>query len=695
MATFLLEVRTEEIPAAALPGARNQLRERFEARLAEAGFVDSKVDVWSTSRRLAVMVSDLPDRQSDRTEEMTGPPVRVAVAEDGSPTPAGEGFARKVGLPFAEIGRVETDKGEYLAATVVHEGRSTSELLSELVPPVVAALRFPKMMRWGDGSSQFVRPVHGVVALFDDEVVPIELFGRASGRATVGHRVHAPAEFEISKATDYVAALARRSVVVDPAVRRRDIEALAETLASTAGAQVHPDPELMAEHVELVEWPGLLAGSFSADFLELPAEVVVTTLRYHQKCLVLENAEGDLQPGFIAVADRKDDPEGLVRQGNEWVIGARLADARFFFNEDRKSTMADVVPGLERLEFHRVLGSLADKAARVGRLAVVIAESIGSDVDLDVLEAAAPLAKADLLTNMVGEFPELQGVMGGHYLRLEGASRDLWTAVRDHYQPVGFEGASPESDIGSLLGVADRLETVAGLFAVGERPSGSKDPFGLRRAAQGAVKIVIDSGWGLDFEAAITAAVGQVAEYSNDRVEDLTQVVTEFVADRVRRWLIDVVHVSGDTADAVMAVGWSNLPNTVARAEALQTVREADSFRSLALAFKRVRNITADQPDADVDAALFEQAEERELYEATQTFRSALRELLPERRVEEAFKKMEPLADVLERFFVEVLVMCEDAKVRANRIALLKNLGREFSELADLSKLQVEGGEHE
>ena len=693
MATFLLEVRTEEIPAAALPGARNQLRERFEARLAEAGFVDSKVDVWSTSRRLAVMVSDLPDRQPDRTEEMTGPPVRVAVAEDGSPTPAGEGFARKVGLTFAEIGRVETDKGEYLAATVVHEGRSTSEILSELVPPVVAALRFPKMMRWGDGSSQFVRPVHGVVALFDDEVVPIELFGRASGRTTVGHRVHAPVEFELSKATDYVAALARRSVVVDPAVRRRDIETLAGTLASTAGAQVHPDAELMAEHVELVEWPGLLAGSFSADFLELPAEVVVTTLRYHQKCLVLENAEGDLQPGFIAVADRKDDPEGLVRQGNEWVIGARLADARFFFNEDRRSTMADVVPGLERLEFHRVLGSLADKAARVGRLAVVIADSIGSDVDRDVLQAAAPLAKADLLTNMVGEFPELQGVMGGHYLRLEGASRDLWTAVRDHYSPVGFDGTSPESEIGCLLGIADRLDTVAGLFVVGERPSGSKDPFGLRRAAQGAVKIVIDIGWGLDFEAAITAAVEQVAEYSNDGIEDLTQAVTDFVADRVRRWLMDVVGVAGDTADAVMTVGWSNLPDTVARAQALQTVREADSFRSLALAFKRVRNITENQPDADVDPALFEHGEEGELHQATQIFRSSLRELLPERRVEEAFEKMEPLADVLERFFVEVLVMSEKEKERSNRIALLKNLGREFSELADLSKLQVEGGE--
>ena len=449
---------------------------------------------------------------------------------------------------------------------------------------------------------------------------------------------------------------------------------------------------MIAEHVELVEWPGLLAGSFNETFLELPPEVVVTTLRYHQKCMVLEDDKGVLQPGFLAVADRRDDPEGLIRQGNEWVIGARLADAGFFFAEDRKRTMAEHATGLERLEFHRVLGSLGDKTARVAGLAATIADLVHADVDRDVLRAAAPLAKTDLLTNMVGEFPELQGIMGGHYLRLEGASRDLWTAVRDHYQPVGFDGAVPESEIGTLLGVADRLDTVAGLFAVGERPTGSKDPFGLRRAAQGAVKIVVESGRDLDFEAAIGAAVAGVEEFSTGD-EDLTAAVTDFLGDRVRRWLIDVVGVAGDTADAVMAVGWSNLPNAVARAEALQRVREADSFRSLALAFKRVKNITADQPDAAVDPALFAQPEEGELHEATRTFRSALEKLLPQRKMDQAFAAMEPLADVLERFFVEVLVMCEDDTLRANRVALLKELGRDFSELADLSKLQVEGGE--
>jgi glycyl-tRNA synthetase beta chain len=693
MASFVLELRCEEIPAAALPGARRQLAELFAAKLAEAGFGELPVSALSTSRRLAVVVRDLPAAQPDRREELTGPPVKVGVAADGGPTPAGEGFARKVGLPFSELQRVVSAKGEYLAATVVHRGRPTAAILAELVPQVVAELRFPKLMRWGSGEHLFVRPVHGVVALLDSEVVPLELFGIASGRSTVGHRVHAPEPFELASAASYGESLAERAVVVDPELRRERLEELAGSLAAASNTCVHPDPELVAEHVELVEWPGLIAGSFAERFLELPPEVVVTTLRHHQKCLVLEGAAGELVPGFIAVIDRRDDPEGLIRQGNEWVIGARLADAAFFVAEDRKRPLADLVPGLERLEFHRVLGSLAAKAERVGELAVTIAGLVGAAADRDILRSAARLAKADLRTHMVGEFPELQGVIGGHYLRLEGASRELWTALRDHYTPVGFDGAVPESELGRLLGLADRLDTVAGMFAVGERPSGSKDPFALRRAAQGAVKIVVEAGWELDLGAAVAAAARAVAGHAAEGPEALGVALTEFMAERVRRWLTDVVGVAGDTADAVMAADWADLPGAVARAEALERARGSASFRSLALAFKRVRNITEGQPEAVVDAALFAHAEERELAEAGKSFGRRLAALLPERRVAEAFAAMEPLADVLERFFVAVLVMCDDGRVRSNRIALLKNLGRHFMQLADLSRLQVEGGE--
>ena len=691
MATFTFELRTEEIPAAALPDARRQLEAGFAERLVTAGYDDATVTALSTNRRLAVQVAGLPERQADRTERVTGPPVRVAFTDDGAPTPAAEGFARKVGIDVSSLERETTDKGDYLAATVTVEGRRTADVMAEIAHDVVTGLRFPKTMRWGIGEHVFVRPVHGVVALLDAEVVPIELFGVAAGRTTVGHRVHAPQPFDLAGASDYVDELEARSVLVDPAARRDRLSQTADRLAVEVGCHVHPDPELVAEHVELVEYPHLLSGEFSERFLELPPEVVVTTLRHHQKCLVLERDDGGLAPFFLAVVDRQDDPRGLIRQGNQWVIGARLADAEFFFAEDRKRRLTDLAPGLSRLEFHRTLGSLEAKAERVGRLAQWMDDTLGCGTG--DLVSAATLAKSDLLTHMVGEFPELQGVMGGHYLRLEGADAELWTAARDHYRPSGFDGAIPESTTGRLVGVADRLDTVVGLFAVGEQPTGSKDPFGLRRAAQGAVKIAAEAGWDLDFEAAVARAAEAVAPLAGADARDVTGAVSAFLLDRIRRYLVDVVGVAGDTADAVLAADWTRVPSAVERARALEAARATDRFRMLSLAFKRVRNITDGQPDAPVDDALFEHDAERRLHADAESFHGRLDTLLSAGHVEQAFAAMEPLAETLDRFFVDVLVMADDDRIRTNRIALLKFLGRDFLRLADLSKLQIEGGD--
>ncbi len=693
MNTFLLEVRTEEIPAAALPGARRQLTETFEKKLSAAGFEDFNVSVLSTPLRLIVRVDNLPERQADRVEEMTGPPVRVAVTDDGSPTKAGLGFAAKAGLPFEKLRRVETPKGEYLAATVEHPGRATTGILSEIVPEILTGLRFPKMMRWGLGRHVFVRPVHGIVALFGGTVVEFETFGVDSGRTTVGHRVHAPEPVEIPEAGAYAKILAERSVMLDPAERRRILEERAEHHAAAVGCRVHPDPRLVSEHVELVEWPGLIAGAFDAEFLELPPEVVVSTLRHHQKCLILEDENGTLQRFFLAVIDRKDDPEDLIRRGNEWVIRARLADARFFFTEDRKQPLEASIAGLERVEWHRVLGSLEDKAERLGSLATTLAADVVPGLGAGEICRAARLVKADLTSHMVGEFPELQGIMGGHYLRLEGADEALWTAARDHYRPVGFDGDIPASDLGRILGVADRLDTIAGLFAVGEKPTGSRDPLGLRRAAQAVVKIVVEAGWSFDLQRAIDAAVDGIGDRATEDPGAVRHAVLAFFTDRVRRWLTDVAGVAGDTADAVMAVRWADPLEATVRAKALEKIRVNEHFRALSLAFKRVRNITDSQPDGTVDPALFEHDEERELLSSIQDFHSALERLLPAHRVDEAFEAMIPIADTLDRFFVEVLVMADDTDIRANRIALLKMLGRDFLTLADLSILQIDGGE--
>ncbi|MCU0305933.1 MAG: glycine--tRNA ligase subunit beta [Thermoanaerobaculales bacterium] len=692
MATFALELRTEEIPANALPGARAALADGLGSALAEAGYAGLEVRVLSTSRRLIVLVDGLPARQADRSERLTGPPVSVAFAADGRPTKAAEGFARKAGVTVDRLETERTDKGEYLAVTVVRPGRPTAEILAEVVPAVIGAMRFPKMMRWGLGDHLFVRPVHGLVALLDDEVVPIRLFGVASGRTTTGHRVHAPAAVDIPSAGDLVDVLAERGVVVDPAERRRRLDRLAAELAAGAGCRVHPDDELVAEHVELVEHPGLLRGAIDPAFLELPSEVVVTTLRAHQKCLILEREDGALAPFFLAVTDRRDDPADLVRQGNEWVIGARLADARFFFDEDRKRGVEALVPGLERLEFHRVLGSLAAKAGRVGELAAAIADRLGLAVDGSELRRAAHLVKTDLLTSMVVEFPELQGIMGGHYLRLEGADEALWTAARDHYLPSGFDGDIPSSVIGRLLGAADRLDTLAGLFAVGEIPSGSKDPFGLRRAAQALVKIVAESGWALDLGAAAEGAVAGLGELAGSAPADTAAALRDFLAERVRRYLTDRVGVGGDAADAVLAAGWADLPELVARARALDRVRTSPEMRALGLAFKRVKNITEGAAGAAVDPGLFSQPEEGELHGASAEFAGRLAECVADRRFDDAFAAMGELAEVLDRFFVEVLVMTDDERVRANRVALLTGLRRDFMTIADLSRLQIDGG---
>jgi glycyl-tRNA synthetase beta chain len=693
VSTFLLELRTEEIPANALAPARQQLESLCASSLTEAGYEGFEVLSLSTIRRLVLLVRGLAQRQPDRSEELVGPPRQVAFAADGTPTKAAEGFARKAGVPVEGLELRQTDKGEYLAATVRHEGKPTVEILATMVPALVRGLRFPKMMRWGLGANLFVRPVHGVVALLDTEVVPFEVFGIASGRRTVGHRVHAPAPFDLEAADGYVEAMRERRVVVDPEERRTKLDETARALAAEVGAVVHRDDALMAEHVELVELPALVRGAIAERFLELPREVVITTLRHHQKCLVLEGSSGKLAPYFLAVIDRADDPEGLIGQGNEWVIGARLADAGFFFAEDRKRPLAELVPRLDRVEYHRQLGSLRAKALRVGALATELATALGEDADQARLAAAAELVKADLTTFMVGEFPELQGIMGGHYLRLEEADEELWTAARDHYQPQGFDGELPGSRLGRLIGVADRLETLGGLFAVGEIPSGSRDPFGLRRAAQGVVRIVAESGWDVNLEPLITSAVTRAASDAQVDAGSAAQALVSFMVDRVRRYLCDLIGVSGDTAEAVIAAGWQSLPAAVARARALEAVRASSAFRSLALAFKRVRNITEGQPDAAVDPSLFAQPEEGELHREALAFHDLLERVMAGRELDKAFAGMAPLAGVLDRFFVEVLVMTDDEQVRSNRIALLKALGRDFLTLADLSKLHVEGGE--
>lgn len=689
---FLLELLCEEIPANALASARRQLEERLAAVLAEAGVAGATVRALSTVRRLVVHVEGLPERQPDRVETVTGPPARAAFAPDGSPTQAALGFARGQGVEVGELRVVDGPKGPVVAVSRTRRGARMVEVLAEAVPGLVAGLHFPKTMRWGEGVHTFVRPLHGVLALFGkatlDQVVPFELFGVASGSTTVGHRVIAPGPLELAGVAGfagYLEAMERAGVVVDQEERRRRLAARVEALAAEVGCMVRPDPSLMDEHVELVEQPGVVRGSIAERFLALPEEVLVTTLRHHQKCLVLER-QGRVAPFFLAVCDRADDPAGHVVQGNEWVAGARLADAEFFFQQDRRKRLEAYRDGLARVVFHQRVGSFEEKTARLARLAATLADSQGVEAR-DAALRAANLAKADLVTAMVGEFPELQGVVGGIYARLDGEADPIWQAIADQYQPAGLEGSIPRGAVGAVMGVADRLDTLAALFAAGEIPTGSKDPFALRRAALGAVKICAEFPLpGIDLGDAVAAAVAGCPGAGPELVEALR----DFLREREHYYLTAVAGVATDVASAVLGARWGRVPDDLARARALEGVRGEAVFADLALAFKRVRNMVAKGRGARPARALLAEPAERALADAVAVASDAVRRAAVGGRYGDALRALAELAAPLDRFFTDVLVLCDDDALRQARLALLGEVEGLFLEVADLSCLAAQ-----
>ena len=693
---FLLEARCEEIPANALGPARTQLAEGFHRALAEAGYEGFGVRAYSTVRRLIVSVTGLDEQQRDREEEVVGPSVKVAYTNDGSPTQAAVGFARSLGVTVEELRVVKGPKGEVIAGTRLLRGRPTPEVLADLVPALVGGLHFPKTMRWGAGSHAFVRPVHGVVALWGvgtlSVVVPVELFGVAAGSATVGHRVMAPEPIELSGCegfVEYAGRLGAAGVIVDPAERHARLTKAATRLAAEVGCEVRHDPALEAEHVELVEYPGVVRGELAERFLELPEEVLITTLRHHQKCLVLGKG-GRVAPHFLAVADRADDPEGLVRRGNEWVAGARLTDAGFFFTQDRREPLAARSARLDRIAFHSKLGTYADKTGCVATLASALAAGAGVALDAAQLARAATLFKADLGTAMVGEFPELQGVIGGIYARLDGEPDEVWQAIADQYTPAGLDGALPRGPLAALLGVADRLDTLAGFFAAGEIPSGSKDPFALRRAALAIVRVCAEAPLHLDLQAAVTRAVdGRAAQAGKTGKGDAPSALREFLLERERFYLTSAAAVAPEAADAALAARWGVVPDDAARARAVEAVRQEPVFGQLAVAFKRVRNMVAKGgAGAAADARLAEPAE-RALAGALAGVEGEAGRALAGGDHAAALRALATLAEPLDRFFTDVMVLCDDEELRAARLALLARVEKLFLQVADLSKLSA------
>jgi glycyl-tRNA synthetase beta chain len=694
---FLLEVRSEEIPARMLEPGVKELATRVFEELMARGIAPREVETGFTPRRLVLVLSGLPQREPDREEQVMGPPVRAAFAADGSPTPALLGFAKRTGLEPGDLARVQTGKGEYLAATRKIAGRATREVLSEIVPRVLAGISWAKTMRWGSGEGPWVRPVHGVVSLLDGEVVPFDLFGIAAGAETVGHPTLSPEPFRVGGVEDYRGQLARRKVEVRPVERRRTLHETMLARAEALGGVLVDDPALLDKLTAICEIPGVMEGRFGDAFLELPAEVLATSLRDHQSALTVAHPNGGdrLLPCFLTVMDRPDDPAGRARSGNEWVVAARLADARFFYGEDRKLPLAERAGQLGRLAFHERLGSYAAKTERLVALSAAICDQLGWGAEKPRAVDAARLLKVDLTTEMVKEFTSLQGVMGGIYAREEGAPEEVWQAVYDQYMPASAEDRTPRGRAGQVVGLADRLDTLVGIFGLGLIPTGSRDPFGLRRAAQGVVRIALEGDLPVDLEQIAVEAARLYGDRLTRGAEAILEDLRPFLHDRVR-YLLGSAGYAYDEIEAALAAGVSSLPDLRARMDALHKVRGEAGFLSVVLAAKRIANIVKDAAEAPFDetamAALTEPAE-KELAAAFQGLRSDLEEAAAAGDYEGGLRRIAGLAPVLDRFFVEVMVMAEDPRVRRNRIALLQAIGRAVSRTARLTEMVVDKAE--
>ena len=684
--TFLLEIGTEELPAGDLEDAISQLRDMAPQVLREVRLAFGRVQVLATPRRLTLLVEELAPRQTPVEELVKGPPARVAFQDDGSPSPAALGFARGQGLEAADLQVKEMDGGEYVVAVRRREGLPAKEVLADLATDLIAGLRFRQSMRWNETGVTFSRPIRWLVALLGDDVVPIEYAGVSSGRTSRGPRGGGCEPFEIPHAEDYVALLDQHHIMADPEKRRTLIAEHAAELARTVGGRIPEDPDLLREVTHLVEQPRPFLGRFEEKYLSLPSPVLVAVMKKHQRTFPLLDDQDDLLPYFIAVRNGGEDHLDIVRHGNEEVIRARFADAEYFFEEDTKQPLADLLPRLDTLTFQEELGSVLDKAKRLVKLVPTLAPSLGLGTqETATAVRAARLSKADLATKMVVEHTSLQGVMGRQYALLSGETAEVTEAIAEHYLPRSADDDLPRTKAGLAVGVADRLDSLAGLFAVGLVPTGSADPYGLRRDALGLVQTLIGRE--------IPFSVGHGLETAGDLLPvdvtaDSLARAREFVVERLRGTLRDLGYAY-DVVDAVLAARGDDPYRSKEGVEQLSAWVKREDWALILDNYARCVRITRDLDEAfELDPALFAQPAEEELHEA---YRAARSEVTRESSVDELLTAFLPLVAVIDRYFAResgVLVMAEDHAVRQNRLAQLQHIAALAEGIVDLSRLE-------
>ena len=684
---LLIEIGTEELPPKTLNKLSAALTEHLCNSLKEAGIAHGEVKPYSSPRRLAVLIDSVDAFQADQHVEKRGPAVKAAYDTEGNPSKAAMGFAKSCGVEFDQLQQIETDKGTYLNFSETKAGLAAKELLPQMLDAALSALPIAKRMRWGNRDTEFVRPVHWVVFLLGDEVVDSEILGIKTGRVSRGHRFHHPAEVTLNTPSDYVESLKQAYVLVDQPLRKETIRQQAQASAKTLGGQVVIEESLLDEVTNLVEWPMAVDGCFGAEFLEVPQECLISSMQDHQKYFPVVDDEGKLMPYFITISNIESSDVSVVRDGNERVIRPRFSDAAFFWKQDCKKSLESFREDTKKIVFQQKLGTSFEKTERVAALSGFIAKQLGENVEHAT--RAAELSKCDLSSDMVLEFSDLQGIMGRYYALNDGEAEEVAYAIEEQYKP-GFAGdAIPAYMTGKILSLADKLDTILGIYAIGQKPTGTKDPFALRRASLGVLRIIIEGKLSVD----LRTLLEQAATGLSDKV-DATPAIDptyQYIMERLRAYYQDQ-GVSHDVIDAVAAMQVESPLDFEQRVKAVSTFKSLPEAVPLAAANKRIANLLKKLDGktsvSEVDSTLFVEAQEIALYDAVTQQKANLEPLLAQKDYTQALSSLAAIRPEVDAFFDGVMIMADDEKLKQNRLALLNSLRGLFLQVADLSSLQ-------
>lgn len=690
MPELFLEIGSEEIPSGYVQPALEYMREELASFFSRNRIKAEAPEIMGTPRRLVVSVKGVDALQEDIVELFHGPSIAVAYDDQGNPTKAAIGFARGKGIDVSQLDRDKTSKGEVVCARVEKKGRSTPEHLNEFLPQFIGNIPFSKKMRWADKARSFARPLHWITALFDGEPLEFSFDGIPCGSFSKGHRFLKPAKFQVTNLSSYLEQSANHFLLVNPEIRKQKIFEQVQKLALEAGGVVEEDPELLDIVNYLVEFPVAIRGDFDPDFLELPKELLVMTMKYHQKYFPVSDGKGNLLPCFITISNMPAGEGQEIKNGNERVLRARLEDAKFFYTEDKKKSLNDFVEPLKGVVFQKKLGTLYEKMERICGLAEILSTHTCPDKRLQALRASR-LCKADLVTLMVYEFPELQGIMGGYYAAHSGEDPAVSQAIKEHYRPAFAGDDPPASELGAVIAVADKLDTILGCIGVGLIPSGSEDPYGLRRNALGIIQIFLDRGWQVSLDKLVQEGLNLMDSKTKLDSETIKNHVIDLFSQRYKTYL-NGEGFPYDAIDCVLSTGLDSIVDIKAKVSAFSELKKQPYFEPLAIAFRRVVSILNDEAKGEVDPGLLNEPAEKKLFESYMKVRDPVLLHIQNKEFSQALEKIVEIKPAVDDFFDDVMVMVEDVALRTNRLHLLYQISGLFSGLADFSRIILKKG---